>query len=103
MTVQKWYVLGGFGYHGNLLVFFCFWFLVCRVSNFVHRYSRSGLECAANGMTRTAGLIWLLQEAKSPSLDGVADGMTRSAAMTRRSQEAKYPSLDNTGSKNSLA
>ena len=26
MTVQKWYVLGGFGYHGNLLAFFGFWF-----------------------------------------------------------------------------
>ena len=45
MTVQKWYVLGGFGYHGNLLVFFGFWFLVRRVSIFVRRYSRSGLEC----------------------------------------------------------
>ena len=42
MTVQKWSVLGGFGYHGNFLVFF--WFLVCRVSNFVRRYSISGLE-----------------------------------------------------------
>ena len=28
MAAQKWYVLGGFGYHGNLLVFFGFWFLV---------------------------------------------------------------------------
>ena len=45
MTVQKLYVLGGFGYHGNLLVFFGFWFLVPRVSIFVCRYSRSGLEC----------------------------------------------------------
>ena len=45
MTMQKWYVFGGFGYHGNLLVFFDFWFLVCRVSNFVRKYSRSGLEC----------------------------------------------------------
>ena len=26
MTAQKWYILGGFGYHGNLLVFFGFWF-----------------------------------------------------------------------------
>lgn len=47
MTVQKWYVLGGFDYHGNLLVFFGFGFLVCRVSNFVRRYSRSGLESAS--------------------------------------------------------
>ena len=39
MTMQKLYVLGDFGYHGNLLVFFGFWFLVCRVSNFVRRYS----------------------------------------------------------------
>ena len=45
MRAQKWYVLGGFGYHGNLLVVFGFWFLVRRVSNFVRRYSRSGLEC----------------------------------------------------------
>ena len=44
MTAQKWYILGGFGYHGNLLVFFGFWFLVCRVSNFVRRYSELGLE-----------------------------------------------------------
>ncbi len=35
---------GGFGYHGNLIVFFGFWFLVCRVSSFVCRYSESGLE-----------------------------------------------------------
>ncbi len=38
MNAQKSYVLGGFGYHGNLLVVFGFWFLVCRVSNFVRRY-----------------------------------------------------------------
>ncbi len=44
VTAQKSYVLGGFGYHGNLLVVFRFWFLVCRVSNFVCRYSESGLE-----------------------------------------------------------
>ncbi len=44
MTVQKCYVLGFFGYHGNLLVVFGFWFLVCHVSNFVRRYSESGLE-----------------------------------------------------------
>ena len=44
MTAQKWYILGGFGYHGNLLVFFGFWFLVCRVSSFVRRYSELGLE-----------------------------------------------------------
>ena len=43
--VQKSCILEGFGYHGNLLVFFGFWFLVFRVSNFVRRYSRSGLEC----------------------------------------------------------
>ena len=42
---QKWYVLGCFGYHGNLLAFFGFWFLVCCVSSFVRKYSRSGLEC----------------------------------------------------------
>ncbi len=44
MIAQKWSILGGFGYHGNLLVFFGFWFLVRCVSNFVCRYSESGLE-----------------------------------------------------------
>ena len=48
MTIQKWYDFGGFGYHDNLLVFFGFWFLVCRVSNFVRRYSGSGLECPSS-------------------------------------------------------
>ena len=31
MRAQKWYVLGGFGYHGNLLVFFSFWCAACQV------------------------------------------------------------------------
>lgn len=44
MRAQKWYVLGCFGYHGSLLVFFGFWFLACRVSIFVRRYSNLGLE-----------------------------------------------------------
>ena len=39
---------GVFGHHGNLLVFFGSWFLVCRVSNFVRRYSGSGLECPSS-------------------------------------------------------
>ena len=47
--MQKRYVFGGFGYHVNLLAFFGFWFLVCRVSNFVRRYSTSGLECPLGG------------------------------------------------------
>ena len=38
MNAQKLYILGGFGYHSNLLVVFGFWFLVNRVSNFVRRY-----------------------------------------------------------------
>ena len=41
---QKWYILGDIGYHGNLLAVFGFRFLVCRVSNFVRRYSGSGME-----------------------------------------------------------
>ena len=45
--MQKWYVLGGFGYHGNLLVFFGSWFLVCCVSIFVGRYSRPGMSLGA--------------------------------------------------------
>ena len=58
-----WCVLGGFGYHGNLLVDFGFWFLVRRVSNFLRRYSRSGLECPETSAPpmayeATRGRIW---------------------------------------------
>ena len=30
MAAQKWYVWGGFDYHGNLLVFFGFWCVACQ-------------------------------------------------------------------------
>ena len=50
MAAQKWCVLGCFGYHGNLLVFFGPWFLVYHLSNFVRRYSTSGLESALRGL-----------------------------------------------------
>ena len=31
VAAQKWYVLGCFGYHGNLLAFFGFWCVACQV------------------------------------------------------------------------
>ena len=31
VTGQKWYVLGGFGYHGKFLVFFIFVCVVCQI------------------------------------------------------------------------
>ena len=55
MRAQKWYVFGGFGYHVNLVVFFGFGFLVCHVSSFVRRYSRSGLECP----NKRQGYAWI--------------------------------------------
>ena len=46
---QQWYILGGIGYHGNLLAVFGFRFLVCRVSNFARRYSEPGFESPNEG------------------------------------------------------
>ena len=46
---------GGIGCHGKLLVVFGFWILVCRVSNFVRRYSGSGFFCP-HGQNSTVAL-----------------------------------------------
>ena len=51
-TMQTSYILGGIGYHGNLLAVFGFRFLVCRVSNFVRRYSEPGFESPNEGVFR---------------------------------------------------
>ena len=55
---EKWYVLGGFSYHGNLLAILGFLFLMCRVSNFIYWYSRSGLKCPNTILVVQALSLW---------------------------------------------